>query len=344
MGKKYYDISKVLSYNSPLTMVVGARGIGKTYAIKKWILNRYVKNGEKFLMLSRHESDFKEMPKEHYFGDLERNGDIPPEIVEMGHIEVFGSNINIVGEDGKKIDQIGYFVGLATSQKLKKDASIQDYTNVLFDEFLNMEGRYLKNEVNLLIELYNTIDRDRDVTRMFLLSNYVSAYNPYFIYYDIDGLPPENMVKNIQQFGVCLHNAGSQINVRSKAHRLINDTTYEQYAFKNVSMKDSNSLIAIRSVNGDFLFNISVLSYKLSVYSGMDGLIYISDKGILEDRTTYILNPDDMTENGILAATNLKTRYSFRMDDLYKYFTVGRVRFSSVAIKGIMLEVFKKKI
>ena len=46
------------------------------------------------------------------------------------------------------------------------------------------KGKYLKDEVIQLFELYSTIDRYSG-TQLFGLANLMSAYNPYFEYFGI---------------------------------------------------------------------------------------------------------------------------------------------------------------
>ena len=40
----WYDISKTLSYNALFNFVIGARGVGKTYAFKRWAIKDFLKN------------------------------------------------------------------------------------------------------------------------------------------------------------------------------------------------------------------------------------------------------------------------------------------------------------
>ena len=47
MSNIYWSKNRILSYNKLWNFVVGARGIGKTYACKDWTINDYIKNGKK---------------------------------------------------------------------------------------------------------------------------------------------------------------------------------------------------------------------------------------------------------------------------------------------------------
>ena len=41
----YYSPNNALGFNCLLLFVIGARGIGKTYGYKKFVVNRFIKSG-----------------------------------------------------------------------------------------------------------------------------------------------------------------------------------------------------------------------------------------------------------------------------------------------------------
>ena len=67
----YYDISKLLTYNRFLNIVIGQRGGGKTYQAKKLGIKNFINKGEKFIYLRRNKSDIKFKGKiEKFFDDM----------------------------------------------------------------------------------------------------------------------------------------------------------------------------------------------------------------------------------------------------------------------------------
>ena len=64
---EFYNIQKLLSYNSILNLVIGGRGIGKTFASKKFCLERFLKYGEQSIYLRRRETELQELDKEKFF-------------------------------------------------------------------------------------------------------------------------------------------------------------------------------------------------------------------------------------------------------------------------------------
>ena len=83
-------------------------------------------------------------------------------------------------------DEKDYVVGAienaeATFERVKP---IDIKKEIVYEEILEPKGKYLKDEITLLLEYYVTVDRYSG-TKLFGLSNLMSAYNPYFYYFGI---------------------------------------------------------------------------------------------------------------------------------------------------------------
>ena len=57
----------MLSYNQYLNFVIGGRGIGKTFALKKYLLKRFIDKGEQFIYLRRNKSELDRIDKDKFF-------------------------------------------------------------------------------------------------------------------------------------------------------------------------------------------------------------------------------------------------------------------------------------
>jgi hypothetical protein len=66
----YYDPNKLLSYNRILNFVIGARGIGKSYGFKKYVVNRFLKHGKQFIYLRRYKGELVKLPQ--WFNDIKQ--------------------------------------------------------------------------------------------------------------------------------------------------------------------------------------------------------------------------------------------------------------------------------
>ena len=67
MTNNYYKLDKLLSYNSMLNMVIGARGVGKTFAVKKYMLEQAINKKSKSIYLRRRDSELLGIDKEKFF-------------------------------------------------------------------------------------------------------------------------------------------------------------------------------------------------------------------------------------------------------------------------------------
>lgn len=55
----YYDYNRILSYNCPVNVLIGERGVGKSYGAKNYVINQYRKKEAQFLYLRRYENELK---------------------------------------------------------------------------------------------------------------------------------------------------------------------------------------------------------------------------------------------------------------------------------------------
>lgn len=56
----YYNYNKILSYNAFINILIGERGVGKTYGASKMCVNKFIKKNEQFAYIRRYKSDLKE--------------------------------------------------------------------------------------------------------------------------------------------------------------------------------------------------------------------------------------------------------------------------------------------
>lgn len=221
MTNNYYKLDKLLSYNSMLNMVIGARGVGKTFAVKKYMLEQAINKKSKSIYLRRRDSELLGIDKEKFF---------PTEILKQvftnfEEIETKNSRaetaIKFFGngrENELKINSkriilndivIIYLKSLSTSIKLK-GSEYDEVDTVLFDEFLIDEMdknlRYLPNEVDLLFQFMSSVFRKRDKVKVFMLANATNTNNPYFAYFRFDYNDYNTKEYNyLKKYGVVVH-------------------------------------------------------------------------------------------------------------------------------------------
>ncbi len=185
MSKKnqYFDWMPVFSRQAPINMVVGARGLGKTYGLRKECISEFLKKGLRFVEVSRFKSEQKQVSK-GYFSRVSQ--EFPGCEFEVRGSEGFvcrGTN-----EKGKKRwEKICYFISLTELQTAKK-RTFDLVHRIIFDEAVidraDRYHRYVPNEWELLAGLIDSVSRERAESeikpQLFLLGNAVDLSNPFF--------------------------------------------------------------------------------------------------------------------------------------------------------------------
>ena len=104
----YYDYHKILSYNALLNILIGERGVGKTYGATKLVINKFLKKGEEFAYIRRYKPELqKAVP--HFFESVNSNNEFPEH-------HLYTKNNRFFCDDSC----FGYAMTLSTAQDLKR--------------------------------------------------------------------------------------------------------------------------------------------------------------------------------------------------------------------------------
>lgn len=218
----FYNPNNALSTNRPLTMIIGARGIGKTYSIKKYTINNFLKNSKKFVYLTRYNNDLKFLKSTAY-------DDVAPYFAEQG-VTVVTKGLNIYVDD----ELAGEIMSVSQDTKIKK-ISRPETDLIVYDEFLQEIGsRYLPREPERLLSIASSIFRRRENCRIICMANTVEYVNPYFQFFGI--LPDRHKHFNLYD-DICVEFPESSEYYNdsyemTKFENLMSKTVYGDYALK----------------------------------------------------------------------------------------------------------------
>lgn len=188
---RFYDWARTFSYNADITMVITARGRGKTYGLRKACVDDFLARGYRFVEVVRYKAELSEIMG-GYFDKLAMHPDFD------------GVEFRTEGRKGlcrrtgdKKWDVLCYFVSLSEAQNAKKRTYV-NVRRIIFDEALIEPGtylRYLPREYQTLTNVVDTVTREvagtaRVRPHLYLLSNACDLVNPLFIQWGIDRVPP----------------------------------------------------------------------------------------------------------------------------------------------------------
>lgn len=319
----WYSYNKVLSYHAMLNFICGERGVGKSYGIKKYVLNKFKKTGKQFIYLRRYDTELKKSLKDdEFFKDI---GNDPKFQNDTFYVrgEKFYMNDNICG----------YAIPLSKAS-IYKSVPFPNVDIIIYDEFLidNNTYHFIPEEPEKLLDFIETVGRLRDI-QVFLLGNSITMVNPYFDYFNIS-LPYNTDIKTFKN-GLILINyikneAYRKVKKESKFGTLIDGTKYGDYAIDNKFLKDNNNFIKKKNPKSKFFFNIIINNHKYGIWMDYNSNeMYVSKHFNESHPLTLSFNYKDHTENTIM----LKSRSVF-FQNLVRHYEQASLYFDNVQIKS----------
>ena len=164
----FYSLDKVISYNIPVNIIITERGYGKSFSVKEYVINKFLKKKESFMYIRRYENEIKSVfehgspdnPKD-FFDDLKNK--FPDHNLETKNRKFY--------IDGTVF---GYAKRMTEAQDLKS-VSFEDIKTIIFDEYAIEKNKryYLPNEGMIIAGMLDSIIRNRNDVKVFFLMNAV---------------------------------------------------------------------------------------------------------------------------------------------------------------------------
>lgn len=334
----FYNYRSILSRNAAINLIVGGRGIGKTYGAKAMVLHRFLKYGDEFIYLRRYKNE--QNGKTSFLADL-------PTQLTAG-FRVRGNFVEWCKnpDAGKKTQEwvtAGYFAVLSTAGT-QKSVSYPKVRWIIFDEAVLPPGgsvRYLAGEVKLLQEFYNTVDRYQDRTRLILLGNAATIMCPYFAAWDV--VPDGREWYTAADGFVCAHYPpagayGDRV-MQTKFGKFIRktDPEYAAYAIGNVFSDASPQLLEpSRPSDATYIQTVVYTAGKLAFWRRRNGDWWATTRLPGEQRLVT-REPALVDENTILM-----TYGDGPLAILRWAFNQSRMRFASARARNIFIEAYNR--
>ena len=330
----FYSGEKILSYNSLLNIIIGERGVGKTYFWKTFAVKRFLNKNKQFAYIRRYDTDL-----EASVGSSNDN-----KFFEQIKNEFPDSTFKIT--KSKKVRKLyidnkicGYALPLSAADSLKS-SSYENVDIIIYDEFQLKEGstqHYLRNEPEIILDLIETIGRLRDI-RVFCLGNAISSTCPLMAYFDLS-LPYNTDIKLFKDNTIAVEYIRNEkyreVKKASRFGKLIDGTRYGKYAIDNEFLTDSKAFIKKKDNNAKFYFMLIVNSKIYGVWRDFKNqIIYISNDYDPNCLVKFALHEEDHTESTVLA----KVRSNFWFKQIIEYYRLGKLCFESQTVKNLVMQ------
>lgn len=322
----WYDKQQLLSHNKILNMVLSNRGGGKTFHCTRWAIDDFKKTGRQTVWVRRYKTEIEEMLLNGKFFDAVR------EYYPEDELKIEGSLGYVNGEVAI------YFIPLSTSRQLKSN-NYPFVNKIIFDEFIIDKGKvpYLKSEVEVFLDLYETVARMRDNVRAVLLANSITTVNPYFLFFNIK-VNPEKRFTVQGQVCVELFTDSDFINAKKKTRfgQLVQGTNYGSYAIDNKWLLDNDTFIQSKTPGAEFLLGLKYGGQMYGFWIDYDeGLIFVNKQWDPSSYSLFCLTKDDHELNLLLIKS---LQDSNKIKRLVYAFRLGLIRFEDQQVKGQFYE------
>lgn len=342
----FYDWNQTLSYDADVTMVVGARDIGKTYGLRLQFIRDYLKDGSRFTELVRHKNELNDFTST-YFNRIIENEHFPEY-----DFKTDGRHAYIAAKPKPnckpKWELLGYYGALTMAQQMKKWTFSRvkriGLDEAIIDKRLDNYHRYLPNEFSVLANIVDSISREREDTdyklrpRIYLLGNSVDLLNPYFAAYNI--YEPKYGYSWHKNKTMLLHYVKSEGYAKAKTKntvsgRMLEDTMDELISAGNEFLRRNNDFVFKKPARAKFYFGIVYQGMKFGIWvDNKEGYYYVNQSIPADAKHVFALTAEDNRVNYIAARKAETVLKGFT--DLYY---LGIIRYETEYIQSRFLEV-----
>lgn len=330
----YYSPERILSYNALLNLVIGERGVGKTYSFKTFAVKRFLNKNKQFAYIRRYDTDL-----EASVGSTNDNKffeQIKNKFPESSFKITKSKKVRKLFIDGKIC---GYALPLSAADSLKS-SSYENVDVIIYDEFQLKEGstqHYLRNEPEIILDLIETIGRLRDI-RVYCLGNAISSTCPLMSYFNLT-LPYNTDIKLFKNGTIAVEYIKNlkyrEVKKASRFGKLIDGTRYSKYAIDNEFLTDSKSFIRKKDKNAKFYFILFVNGKEFGVWRDFKNqYIYISKDTDPNCPIKFAINESDHNENTLF----IKVRSNFWFKQIINHYRAARLCFESQTVKNIFMD------
>lgn len=330
----FFDPKPRMTKQRLFNFFVGSRGDGKTTGSRNYGIDEYIKakdRGERYeIAYVRRYKEERKISASKLFADIGKFN--------------YGMTFKTKGLDTFiDDDHFCHCYALSVDSRIKGAAS-PDLRLIIFDEFLvdPKKSRYLPDEVNTFLGLYDTLARPTDPTRkpvtVLFLANSFSVNNPYFNFFHINFPKGKNTFMTKEIYAEIIQNHEFEDHARNtRFGQLIAGTDYARHSIGNEFVLDDNSFIYPHFDKGQFLFTVKLKGIVYGCWvNWRNGTLYISTKYDPSCQCNYVFTRDDYSPNLLTAKRFKETFHGKLTRDCYN---AGAVYYESLKVKSAFMEI-----
>ena len=346
---EYYDGTKLLSMldlngNRPeIYLCTTNRTGGKTTFFGRWVVNRFIKTGEKFCLLYRFNYELDDVADKFFkdigalfFSEYMMRSERRAKGIYHELFLVKRNDQNTVGIS------CGYAISLNSADQIKKYSHLfSDVERIIFDEFQSETNHYCNDEVRKFISIHTSIARGKGeqirYVPVVMLSNPVSIINPYYTELGITTrLRSDTRFLKGDGFVLEQGYVDSAANAQKESgfNKAFAKNQYTIYSTESVYLNDNTAFIDKPSGSSIYIATIRYKSkdYAIRQYLS-EGVIYCDDSVDYTFPSKIAITTDDHNINYVM----LKYNEDF-FAQLKFYFNRGCFRFKNLQCKEAILK------
>lgn len=338
---QFYDGTKLLSMmdingNKPeIYMCTSNRSAGKTTYFGRLCVNRFLKHGEKFMLIYRFNYQLDDCA-DKFFKDI--NALFFPGSAMQSKRRASGTYHELFLDE----KSCGYAVSLNSADGLKNYSHLfSDTMRMMFDEFQSETNHYCSEELRKFISIHTSVSRGQGqqirYVPVYMISNPVSIINPYYVEM---GISPRlnDKVKFLKGDGFVLEQgyveAASKAQKQSGFNRAFAKNEYVAYSSESVYLNDNKSFIERPNGNPRYLCTIRYNGCDYAIKEYLDlGILYCDDRPDKTFPERITVTTDDHEINYVMLKRN-----DFFISNLRYFFERGCFRFKDLRCKEALLK------
>jgi len=339
---QYYDGTKLLSLKDQngetpsIYISTSNRSAGKTTFFSRYLVNRWKRHNEKFILLYRFNYELADV-SEKFFKEIRTLFFPGYEMTSKARAKGIYHELYL----NEKL--CGYAISLNAADQLKKYSHLfSDCKRILFDEFQSENNHYCPNEIQKFLSVLTSIARGGGeqvrYIQVIMLSNLVSLLNPYYVALGItDKL--DNKTKFIRGDGFVMEQGFMQSvadqQKKSGIFRAFAGNDYNKYNTEKVYLNDNYTFIENMTGKNNYLVTFKIGGETFAVREYPEKGILYCDQRIDETfPIKLVIDAEEMDVNYIVIKNN-----HYILQNLKFFFEHGAFRFKNLTCKNAIFKL-----